>query len=152
AELAGVTLAAGPARTCRVVATAGQSVVHSQPEPGGDDLVLGEPDQWGVDGEVVDGGAQTGGLLESGNELGPTVGVSRIVDCGHADEDVACADGLGVGQREREEDGVAGRDVAAGNTRFDLFDAAALGNRDVAGQRRAAELSQVDVDHAMTCG
>src|SRR5690606_18716003 len=72
-EQAGVALATGEARRCRIVATAGQSVVHSGPHARSDDLVLGQLDQGGVNGEVVDGGAQAGGLLECGDELGATV-------------------------------------------------------------------------------
>ena len=60
--------------------------------------------------------------------------------------DVLGAEGLCPGEREGQEDGVAGRHVGDGDAVAHLGERAALRDLDVAGERRAAELAQVDVD------
>ena len=50
-------------------------------------------------------------LLERRDVLGPAVGIARVVERVHADEDVAAREHLGPRQRERQEDRVARRHV-----------------------------------------
>ena len=119
--------------------------------PCGDDLGLGEPDQRGVDGQPRAFDAGPGGEVRHprvGLEvLGPAIGIAAVVERVGAEEDVAGAEGLGPGQREREEDGVAGGDVGGRDALADLGQRRVLGHRHVGGERRAPEGAEVEVDH-----
>ena len=89
-----------------------------------------------------------GQRLEGGDELGPAVGIARIIECIDPHEQVARAACLGKAEREAEEDGVARRHIGDRNTIAD----AVLGNRNVGGQRRPAERAQVERQHDMAVG
>ena len=82
--------------------------------------------------------------FEGFNELGTTIGVSRVIERIYPDEDVGCAERLRPGQRQRQEDGVAGGHVgrrdAAG------IEGTILRNRRIGGQRGPAKGRQVDVE------
>ncbi len=78
-----------------VVAGMGDGVVHAERNAATDDVGLGHVRERGVDFEamIVVGldagfGAEVGGALEGGDELGAAVGVAGVVDRVHADEDV----------------------------------------------------------------
>ena len=86
-------------------------------------------------------GREVGQLLERGDELGPAIGIARIIERVDADEQVARAGRLGPGQREAEEDRVARRHVGDRDARART---PSFGTVDVAGQRRAAERAQVE--------
>ena len=60
-------------------------------------------------------GRQVRHALVGLDELGTAVGIARVVERVHADEDVGRFQHLGPRQRERKEDGVARRDVGDGN-------------------------------------
>lgn len=59
---------------------------------------------------------------------------------------------FGVGERIRQKDGVARRNVGDGNAAADLGFAATFGDGHVSGQGRAAEDPQVDLGHDMLDG
>ena len=82
--------------------------------------------------------------LEGCDELGTTIGISRVIERIHADEDVRGAERLGPGQRQRQEDGVAGGYVGRGDTAG--IDRAILRNRRIGRQRGPAERRQVHVE------
>ena len=78
--------------------------------------------------------------LERGDELGPAIGIARIIERIDADEQVARPRSLRPAQGETEEDRVACGHVSDGNIVAD----AALGHIDIRGQRRPAECRQVE--------
>ena len=86
--------------------------------------------------------------FEGGDELGTAVGVAAVVERVHADEHVARTEHLGERESERQEDRVAGGNVRDRNVSGDV-DSPVLRHRDVVGQRRPAERSQIDVDDAV---
>ena len=83
--------------------------------------------------------------LERLEVLRPAVGIARIVERVHADEDVVRTGRLREGEREGEEDRVARRHVGDRDPAADLLRARVLRHRDVRGERRAAEGAQVDL-------
>jgi hypothetical protein len=93
-------------------------------------------------------GGEVGEPLERGDELGPAIGIARIIERIDADEQVARAARLGKAEREAEEDGVARRHVGDRNALAHAF----LGHGDVGGQRRAAEGAQVERKHDVPVG
>ena len=127
-----------------------QRVVHAQRHAAADDLGLGHRDQGGADRDPapLDGGLrrQVRHRLEGAEVLRAAVGVARVVQGVDADEDVPRVQHLRIGQRVGEEDRVPRRDVGHGDAAADLAGVAPLGDRDVRGQRRAAEGAQVDRD------
>jgi hypothetical protein len=74
------------------------------------------------------------------DEFGPAIGIARIVERIDPDEQVASARRLRPSEAQRQEDGVSGRHVGDRN----VVAKAALGNVDIVGQRRAAELAEVE--------
>ena len=93
-------------------------------------------------------GRQVRQSLELGDELGPAVGITRIVKRVDPDEDVARAAGLGQPQRQAQKDRVARRHVGD----RDALAYSLLGHSNIAGQRRAPERTKVEGQHDMAVG
>ena len=83
--------------------------------------------------------AQPRGFGETGNEFGTAIGIAGIVQRIHTDEDVARMRSLGKGGRQCEKHEIARRDIGDGN----ILPHPAFGHVDIRGQRRTAELAQV---------
>src|SRR5438874_4027805 len=71
--------------------------------------------------------------------LRTTIGIAAVVESVHTDEDVVCSKYLGPGERDGEENGVAGWNVRHGNVALHVLNRAILGNLDVGRQRGTAE-------------
>jgi hypothetical protein len=94
-------------------------------------------------------GRQVGHGFEGGDVVRPAIRVTGIVDRIDADEDVAAAQHLGPGQRQRQHDGVARGHVSDRNAR--LHTSGRDGDPGV-GQRRAAELCESQIEGAVLDG
>ena len=98
-------------------------------------------------------GGEVGGALKRRDELGPAVGVARVVHGVDADEQVHAAQHLGECKRIAEEDGVAGRHVGDGDVRGHRALVAVFGHvQRVVGERAAAKGPQVDRRGAVAGG
>src|SRR6516225_3847017 len=151
-QAAGVAAAARPALGIRLIARYGLAVIDAEPRAREDDLGLGPADERCVDaaGSAFDTGpgCERGQPPERFDELWTTVRVAAGVDDIDADKHIARTEHLHPGQRERQQDGVARRDVRDGNTL-----ARALRHRDGAiGERRAANAGEIDAHDAMLAG
>jgi hypothetical protein len=78
--------------------------------------------------------------------LGPAIRIAAVVERIDAQKNVARIERLGIGQRQREEDCVAGRHIRDWDATANLLGGGVLGHCQVAGQGRAADRSQVDVE------
>ena len=137
-----------------VVAAVGQGVVDAELQAALDDLRLGQLDQRSVDLQLLPAldpglGRQVGHLLVGADVLGPAVRVAAVVQGVDADEDVAGLQHLGPGQREGQEDRVAGRNVGDRDLVRQVLGALVVRDADLSGQGRPAEHAQVDVGHDM---
>ena len=88
-------------------------------------------------------GSQVRHLLEGLDELRTTIGIAAVIERVHAEEYVAGPEDLRPRQRIGQENGISRRDVGDGNPLRDLGPCAALGDLQVAGQRRAAKRPQI---------
>ena len=100
-----------------------------------------------------------GHALERGDVFGAAVGVARVIEGVHADENILGSKDLGPREREGKEDRVAGGDVGNGDIRMwgrsmlrPYDDMPVFRDRDIAGERRAAELAEVDIEDDVLCG
>src|SRR5262245_56040366 len=98
---------AAPARRAvldRIVTAVGQAVVDAECEAAPDDVGLTEVDKWRLHAKpsAFDAGAgrKIRQALERGNELGPAIGVTRIVQGVDADDEVVGAERFGPAQRD----------------------------------------------------
>lgn len=148
AQQATVARAAGEPLRRRIVATVGQRVVHAEPQSLANDLGLRQGDEGGVNLEVrsLDAGfgRERRESLEGLNELRPAIRIPGVIHRIHSDEDVPGSDGLRVGERKGEEDGVPRRDVGYGDGSADVRHARGLGNVKVIGERRTPERPEID--------
>ena len=95
-------------------------------------------------------GGQVRHGFKRSDKLGAAIGIARIIDGIHADEDASAPVDFRIGQRERKKNGVArghvgDRECRRRHLRF----VAIFGNGDITGQSRAAEGAQIKTDHAM---
>ena len=144
-ETATVAPAARPSVGRRVVAAMREAVVEPQSVPPANDLGLCHRDERGVDAEPPPFDArlrrERGETLERRDVLGPAVRVAGVVERVDADDEVARAQRLGPGERQRQQYRVARRDVRRGNPAG--VQGAILRHRAGAGQRRPAEGGKV---------
>ncbi len=54
-------------------------------------------------------------ILESGDKIGSTIGVARVIDSANSDENGFCFYGFSPGHGHGEKDGIARRDVSIGD-------------------------------------
>ena len=126
----------------------GQPVVKAERHPFTDDFGLAEVLQRRVDADAAAANTARGGErrqpFECFNELGTTVRVSRVIQGIYADKNVAGAQRLRPGERQRQKHGIAGRNV--GGRDSSRVEGTILGNRRVSGQGRPAKRRQVNVE------
>ena len=84
-------------------------------------------------------------LLESRDELRAAIGIPRVIDSGHTDEDIAGPENLRPAEREREHQRIARRDVGDRDTRGGRF---RHGHFRI-GQCRAADTGEIDAHDAV---
>src|SRR3546814_9331123 len=90
-------------------------------------------------------GAKPRGFGKAGDELGPTIGITRIIERIDADEYVLRARSFCARDSQRQEDKVSRRDI--GN-RY-AWREAGLWYHDVRRQRRTAETREIERAHRM---
>src|SRR6476469_3069231 len=108
--------------------------------------------QWRMDRERVVLYARFRGqisqLSKLGHEFWPAVGIARIIESVHSDEDVARPARFGESERQAQKDRVSRRHISDRDTLPD----AVLWNCNVAGQRRSAECAQIQREQHMALG
>ena len=157
ADAAGVAATAGGAVRGGVVAAVRQGEIDAEGPAEADDFRLGLVDERRVDVEspfVLDAGpgGEVGQLLEGAGELRPAIRISGVIDGVDSDIQVEGAKRLGPGQGQRQENGVAGRDVGDGDAGRHLFGGAVARHVDVGGEGGAAEGAEVEGEDAVFGG
>ena len=102
-----------------VVATERQRIIDAEAYTALDDLCFGEIDQRRMDRDAMSLDTYFRGEVRHGLErfdvLRPAIRVAGVVDRVDADEDVSCAENLGIGEGKAQEDRVSGWNVGDGN-------------------------------------
>jgi hypothetical protein len=113
------------------------------------DFGLGEMDEGRVDADgraAFDAGlgSERGHVFKGGDVFGAAIGVAGVIESIDADEDVGRCEDFGPGERERQEDGVAGGDVGDGDAVGDVREGTRLGDGEVGGEGGVADLAEID--------
>src|SRR5215831_6806261 len=150
-----VAMTTRPPRHGGVVAGCGQGEVEAQAGAEPDDVCLGQAQERGADPKRESSldaglGSQVGRRLERFEELRPAVGIARVVEGIGADEYVAGSGRLAPGDRVREKEGVAGRDI--GNRDRLTAETVARNLERSVGQGRRAAGGKVQTDDPVLAG
>ena len=85
-------------------------------------------------------GAQPRGFREARDELWATIGITRVIECVHPDKDIARRRSFSESRGQCQEHQIARRHIGNGDRVADTV----FGNIDLVGQRRTAELAQIE--------
>jgi len=160
AQAAGVAVTAGTAVVVCLVTRYSGGEIDAEFVAAAHDVGLGEADQRRMHAELcaLDAGlgGKVGETLERLDELGPAVGITRVIDRVDTAEDVLRAEHLGPAERERKHDRIARRHVSYRDAPAAPALIGILWHGDVIGQRGAADAAQVDahglVRDRVACG